>query len=146
VCRRRTRDFRQCVQSVCDESTGGCTDVQAPDGTNCTDGSLCTTNDMCVAGQCIGTPLVCNLHASQCKRTVCNPLTGENRQHCRMCFHCLALPLCLHALYALLAMDCHWMQAGGSQSADDRSKDAICMCKCSCTAEIILPCRHMASH
>ncbi|KAF6250060.1 hypothetical protein COO60DRAFT_1647526 [Scenedesmus sp. NREL 46B-D3] len=70
TCPARAREFQQCVQSVRDEATGGCVDVQAPDGTNCTDGSLCTTGDACVAGQCRGTPVVCNLHANPCKSVV----------------------------------------------------------------------------
>uniref|UniRef100_A0A383V479 Uncharacterized protein n=1 Tax=Tetradesmus obliquus TaxID=3088 RepID=A0A383V479_TETOB len=76
TCPQRTRDFRQCVQSVCDEATGGCVDVQSPDGTNCTDSSLCSTNDKCVSGVCRGTPVTCPVSPNACKSNVCNPLNG----------------------------------------------------------------------
>lgn len=53
---------------------GVCTITNLPDGTSCSDSNLCTTGDTCRAGQCVGTPKVCD---SECGYTgQCNPVTG----------------------------------------------------------------------
>ncbi len=54
---------------------GATADVCAVDGDACDDGAPCTDNDTCSAGECSGTPKVCD-EGGACQEAVCNPATG----------------------------------------------------------------------
>ena len=58
--RKTCKALDQChVAGTCQQSTGECSQPNAPNGRACNDGLMCTTGDQCVGGVCTGTPVVC---------------------------------------------------------------------------------------
>ncbi|MBM4354718.1 MAG: hypothetical protein FJ109_13180, partial [Deltaproteobacteria bacterium] len=51
-------DGNPCTEDVCD-GADGCKNTPAKDGAECQDGDPCTVADHCTAGECGGTPVVC---------------------------------------------------------------------------------------
>jgi hypothetical protein len=64
-----------CEKVACQPSSGQCVTTAKENGAPCTDGSACTLNDACDAGQCGGSPLVCD-DANACTDDACDPLSG----------------------------------------------------------------------
>ncbi|MCK6546720.1 hypothetical protein L6R52_12790 [Myxococcota bacterium] len=63
--------------SVCEPTTGECTNVPRPAGTPCNDGDLCTQSDACFEGVCVGAhPVTCGAPGVCREAGVCNPSTG----------------------------------------------------------------------
>ena len=65
------------VQGTCDQTTGLCSNPNAPNGTSCDDGTVCTT-DTCQSGVCQGTPVSCTAPATCCPAGT--PAAGECRR------------------------------------------------------------------
>ena len=65
-----------CGVNACNKAMGFCLIASVkPDGTDCDDGDLCTSGDRCVAGQCQGSPVVCN-DLNMCTSDSCDPKVG----------------------------------------------------------------------
>jgi hypothetical protein len=62
-----------CLVPSCDVSLGRCVYVSRPDDAVCDDLQPCTSGDACGAGQCIGTPVVCEPDET-CVEGTCEPL------------------------------------------------------------------------
>lgn len=43
-----------CTESLCEPSTGACSDNPIPEFEPCEDGNVCTLNDVCISGNCVG--------------------------------------------------------------------------------------------
>ena len=68
----------ECHDSICDPSTGSCTNPNTEDGTPCVNGPLCMQSSACEAGVCTGVePVACApLDACHSEGT-CDPTTGQ---------------------------------------------------------------------
>lgn len=66
-----------CTTGKCDEATGGCAEINLPDGTSCDDGLECTSNDTCLSGKCGGNSLDCSHLNEQCRIGTCDSDSGE---------------------------------------------------------------------
>ncbi len=71
-------DANVCTVDSCDP-TVGCVNAPAEDGTECADGDLCNGLEICQAGQCTGTPKVCD-DGNPCTTDLCDPLVGCTTQ------------------------------------------------------------------
>ena len=77
-------DANPCTTDTCDVAIG-CTNVDAPKGTTCTDGDACTGVDDCAGSTCMsGTPVNCN-DGDPCTTDACDSSTGA-------CSHPFAAP------------------------------------------------------
>jgi len=60
-----------CMDAVCDESSGACSQAPRPEAEPCDDGRFCTVNDSCQAGQCVGQPR-CDAPGNPCVAPSCD--------------------------------------------------------------------------
>ncbi len=64
--------------SVCNPSTGTCSNQPRPDGTPCSDANACTQTDTCQAGTCVGSnPVVCTPLDACHDAGTCDPGSGQ---------------------------------------------------------------------
>ncbi len=66
-------DGNECTQDSC-LGEAGC-EHQPQDGLECKDGNICTVADHCVAGECVGSPVICD-DSNPCTDDLCNPEGG----------------------------------------------------------------------
>jgi cysteine-rich repeat protein len=113
----------QCTAPACDPA-GGCTTVDAPNGTPCNDGLSSTADDHCDSGSCVG-----NLISSQCGDGV--RVTGEecddgNNQSGDGCSASCMLERCGDGV----------LQAADGEECDDGNLSSGDGCRSDCTVEI----------
>ena len=68
-------DGNACTVDACDP-TLGCVTTPGQDGVACDDRNACTSDDSCGAGECRGTPKVCEDRGECFSAGVCNPTTA----------------------------------------------------------------------
>jgi len=66
-------DGNECTQDSC-LGAAGCQNDPL-DGFECKDGDICTVADHCIAGECIGSPVICD-DSNLCTDDMCNPTGG----------------------------------------------------------------------
>jgi len=65
----------ECLQNLCDPTTGQCAFVPVHEGNACDDWDLCTSDDKCAAGSCKGFPVIC-VDGNVCTDDGCDPAAG----------------------------------------------------------------------
>lgn len=64
-----------CWTEIYDHAAGGCVQVNNTDGSQCIGGNACFVTSECRAGECVGTPIVCD-DQNACTTNACDPVTG----------------------------------------------------------------------
>ncbi len=64
-----------CLTAACSAIAGGCSYVQKPEGTACSDGDACTSDDACVSGDCAGNATNC-ADGNACTEDSCSQVSG----------------------------------------------------------------------
>ncbi len=66
----------QCIENLCNKTTGKCGNIPTKDGTVCDDGSKCTIQEVCTSGKCVSSAKLQCDDGNKCTINVCNPPTG----------------------------------------------------------------------
>ncbi|MBM4356068.1 MAG: hypothetical protein FJ109_20140, partial [Deltaproteobacteria bacterium] len=113
-------DGNECTQDSC-EGAAGCQQVPLDVG-ECKDDDVCTVGDHCVAGQCVGTPALCD-DKNPCTDDACDGLGGctfqANQAKCDDADPCTVADQCEQTVCSGVAVSCDCQEDADCKALED---------------------------